>query len=65
MPFQLKTAREAVTFGVTGAALGALSTAALAWKYSRSPHGNTFLSVNKYFILINLTCFFKHKTQAK
>ncbi|KAL9305444.1 Succinate dehydrogenase subunit 6 [Arabidopsis thaliana] len=35
----LKTAREAVTFGVTGAALGAVSTAAFAWKYSRSPHG--------------------------
>ncbi|OAP15698.1 SDH6 [Arabidopsis thaliana] len=38
-PIQLKTAREAVTFGVTGAALGAVSTAAFAWKYSRSPHG--------------------------
>ncbi|KAL0812804.1 hypothetical protein Bca101_069247 [Brassica carinata] len=35
----LKTAREAATFGVTGAALGAVSTAAFAWKYSRSPHG--------------------------
>ncbi|CAN8311766.1 unnamed protein product [Cochlearia groenlandica] len=35
----LKTAREAVTFGVAGTVLGAVSTAAFAWKYSRSPHG--------------------------
>ncbi|KAL0754534.1 hypothetical protein Bca101_092202 [Brassica carinata] len=36
---KLKTAREAAAFGATGAALGAVSTAAFAWKYSKSPHG--------------------------
>ncbi|KAL2344720.1 hypothetical protein Fmac_006005 [Flemingia macrophylla] len=35
----LKSAREAVQFGVTGSALGALFTAGYAWKYSRSLHG--------------------------
>lgn len=60
--FQLKTAREAATFGVTGAALGAVSTAAFAWKYSRSPHGNTTLlrgneniyrsHTTRYFIMV-------------
>lgn len=36
---QLKTAREAATFGAVGAAVGAVSTAGCAWKWSRSPHG--------------------------
>ncbi|CAN1171119.1 Succinate dehydrogenase subunit 6, mitochondrial [Linum perenne] len=35
----LKTAREAVSFGLTGSLLGAVSTAAFTWKYSRSLHG--------------------------
>ncbi|XP_073144621.1 succinate dehydrogenase subunit 6, mitochondrial [Henckelia pumila] len=35
----LKTTREAATFGVVGAAVGAVSTAGCAWKWSRSPHG--------------------------
>lgn len=35
----LKSAREAVQFGLTGSALGALFTAGYAWKYSRSLHG--------------------------
>lgn len=39
IPLQLKTAREAVMFGVTGSVVGAVSTAAFAWKYSKSPHG--------------------------
>ncbi|CAH8315979.1 unnamed protein product [Eruca vesicaria subsp. sativa] len=29
----------AAAFGATGAALGAVPTAAFAWKYSKSPHG--------------------------
>ncbi|XP_034226788.1 succinate dehydrogenase subunit 6, mitochondrial-like [Prunus dulcis] len=37
--FQLKTAREAVNFGLTGSVIGAVSTAGVAWKYSRSLHG--------------------------
>lgn len=54
-----------MTFGVTGAALGAVSTAAFAWKYSRSPHGNDIsLSVNNYLLFINLTCFFKRRHKA-
>ncbi|CAH2038568.1 unnamed protein product [Thlaspi arvense] len=36
LPWVLKTAREAVMFAVTGTVLGAVSTAAIAWKYSRS-----------------------------
>ncbi|VVA29855.1 PREDICTED: succinate dehydrogenase subunit 6 mitochondrial [Prunus dulcis] len=36
---QLKTAREAVNFGLTGSVIGAVSTAGVAWKYSRSLHG--------------------------
>uniref|UniRef100_A0A0A0LXK1 Succinate dehydrogenase subunit 6, mitochondrial n=1 Tax=Cucumis sativus TaxID=3659 RepID=A0A0A0LXK1_CUCSA len=35
----LKTAREAVNFGLTGSVIGAVSTAGVAWKYSRSLHG--------------------------
>lgn len=35
----LRTTREAVNFGLTGSAIGAVSTAAFSWKYSRSPHG--------------------------
>ena len=35
----LKTAREAVNFVVTGSVIGAASTAGVAWKYSRTPHG--------------------------
>lgn len=35
----LKTAREAVQYGLAGSALGALFTASFAWKYSRSLHG--------------------------
>ncbi|KAB2606392.1 hypothetical protein D8674_006109 [Pyrus ussuriensis x Pyrus communis] len=35
----LKTAREAVNFGLTGSVIGAVSTAGFAWKYSRSLHG--------------------------
>ncbi|KAL8129994.1 hypothetical protein V2J09_019149 [Rumex salicifolius] len=35
----LKTAKEAVMFGLTGTAIGAVSTAAVSWKYSKSPHG--------------------------
>ncbi|PIN00824.1 Succinate dehydrogenase (ubiquinone) [Handroanthus impetiginosus] len=35
----LKKARQAARFGVAGAAVGAISTARFAWKWSRSPHG--------------------------
>ncbi|KAL4381035.1 hypothetical protein AHAS_Ahas04G0093200 [Arachis hypogaea] len=35
----LKSARDAVQFGITGSALGAAFTAGYAWKYSRSLHG--------------------------
>ncbi|PQP92449.1 succinate dehydrogenase subunit 6 mitochondrial [Prunus yedoensis var. nudiflora] len=35
----LKTAREAVNFGLTGSVIGAVSTASFTWKYSRSLHG--------------------------
>ncbi|KAB5540607.1 hypothetical protein DKX38_013581 [Salix brachista] len=35
----LRTAREAVNFGLTGSVIGAVSTAGVAWKYSRSVHG--------------------------
>lgn len=42
---KLKTAREAAAFGSTGAALGAVSTAAFAWKYSKSPHGKDVFSL--------------------
>lgn len=42
---QLKTAREAATFGSTGDLLGAVSTLAFAWQYSRIPHGKEVLSM--------------------
>jgi len=49
-PFQLKTARDAVQFGIGGSALGALFTAGYAWKYSRSLHGNLpFVMLLKFF----------------
>ncbi|TMX04076.1 hypothetical protein EJD97_011702 [Solanum chilense] len=35
----LKTAREAAKFGAVGGLLGAVSTAGVTWKYSRSLHG--------------------------
>ncbi|KAI8525888.1 hypothetical protein RHMOL_Rhmol13G0265800 [Rhododendron molle] len=35
----LRTAREAAKYGAAGSVIGAVSTAAVAWKYSRSPHG--------------------------
>ncbi|KAJ9697088.1 hypothetical protein PVL29_009030 [Vitis rotundifolia] len=35
----LRTTREAAKFAVAGAVIGAVSTAAVSWKYSRSPHG--------------------------
>ncbi|EYU22110.1 hypothetical protein ABFS82_04G215400 [Erythranthe guttata] len=35
----LKTAREAAQFGMVGAAVGAITTAGYAWKWSKSPHG--------------------------
>ncbi|XP_052176590.1 succinate dehydrogenase subunit 6, mitochondrial isoform X1 [Diospyros lotus] len=35
----LRTAREAAKYGSAGAVIGAVSTAAVAWKYSRSLHG--------------------------
>ncbi|XP_068645786.1 succinate dehydrogenase subunit 6, mitochondrial-like [Aristolochia californica] len=35
----LKTAREAATIAAYGSGIGAVSTAGLAWKYSKSPHG--------------------------
>ncbi|KAK8479558.1 hypothetical protein V6N11_047893, partial [Hibiscus sabdariffa] len=34
----LKTAREAANIALAGGAVGAISTAGLAWKYSRSLH---------------------------
>ncbi|GER27171.1 hypothetical protein STAS_02862 [Striga asiatica] len=39
----LKATRDAANFGVLGAAIGAVSTGGLAWKWSKSPHG-AFLS---------------------
>uniref|UniRef100_A0A2P2JEP2 Uncharacterized protein n=1 Tax=Rhizophora mucronata TaxID=61149 RepID=A0A2P2JEP2_RHIMU len=38
-PLQLKAAREAVPLCVQGSAIGAVSTAFVAWKYSKSLHG--------------------------
>ncbi|XP_074268097.1 succinate dehydrogenase subunit 6, mitochondrial [Silene latifolia] len=35
----LKTAREAAKYGFVGATIGAVSSAGVAWKYSKSPHG--------------------------
>ncbi|KAL6497829.1 succinate dehydrogenase [Orobanche hederae] len=37
-PTLLKTTRQAAKFGAVGAAIGAASTAGLAWKWSKSPH---------------------------
>ncbi|EOY33231.1 Uncharacterized protein TCM_041185 isoform 1 [Theobroma cacao] len=37
----LKTARNATNIALAGGAIGAISTAGLAWKYSRSLHGLT------------------------
>ncbi|KAF6156832.1 hypothetical protein GIB67_002749 [Kingdonia uniflora] len=35
----LRTAREAAKIAAMGSAIGAISTAGIAWKYSKSPHG--------------------------
>ncbi|XP_060169970.1 succinate dehydrogenase subunit 6, mitochondrial-like isoform X2 [Lycium barbarum] len=35
----LRTAREAAKFGAVGGLVGAVSTAGVTWKYSRSLHG--------------------------
>ncbi|KAK9280037.1 hypothetical protein L1049_013722 [Liquidambar formosana] len=35
----LRTTREAVKYAAAGSLIGAVSTAGVAWKYSRSPHG--------------------------
>ncbi|KAI3670361.1 hypothetical protein L1987_87952 [Smallanthus sonchifolius] len=35
----LKKTRDAVKFLAVGGIVGAMSTAAFAWKYSKSPHG--------------------------
>ncbi|KMT04976.1 hypothetical protein BVRB_7g171390 [Beta vulgaris subsp. vulgaris] len=35
----LKTAREAVKYGLVGSAVGAVTTAGFCWKHSKSPHG--------------------------
>ncbi|KAI4322499.1 hypothetical protein L6164_022188 [Bauhinia variegata] len=35
----LRTAREAVNYGLTGSVLGAVRTPGFAWKHSRSLHG--------------------------
>ncbi|KAI4386157.1 hypothetical protein MLD38_004116 [Melastoma candidum] len=35
----LKTARDATQFGLVGGAIGAVTTAGFAWKYSKSLHG--------------------------
>ncbi|XP_058075920.1 succinate dehydrogenase subunit 6, mitochondrial [Magnolia sinica] len=35
----LKSARKATEIAATGSVIGAVSTAGLAWKYSKSPHG--------------------------
>ncbi|ERN20067.1 hypothetical protein AMTR_s00071p00198060 [Amborella trichopoda] len=36
---QLKSARQAAKIAATGSLIGAVSTAGVAWKYSKSPHG--------------------------
>ncbi|KAL3530253.1 hypothetical protein ACH5RR_009575 [Cinchona calisaya] len=36
---ELKTARDAVKYGAVGSAVGAVTTAGWAWKYSKSLHG--------------------------
>ncbi|KAF5179546.1 Succinate dehydrogenase subunit 6 protein, partial [Thalictrum thalictroides] len=35
----LKAAREAAKIAAMGSAIGAISSAGFAWKYSKSPHG--------------------------
>ncbi|CAM8895470.1 unnamed protein product [Rhodiola kirilowii] len=35
----LKTARQAINYAVVGSAIGAGSTAGVAWKFSKTPHG--------------------------
>ncbi|CAM8967236.1 hypothetical protein QQ045_003695 [Rhodiola kirilowii] len=35
----LQTAREAIKYAVVGSAIGAGSTAGVAWRFSKSPHG--------------------------
>ncbi|KAL5566876.1 hypothetical protein UlMin_030040 [Ulmus minor] len=41
----LKTAREAVNYDLSGSVIGAVSTAGVVWKYSRSLHGAGLLFV--------------------
>ncbi|XP_056683272.1 uncharacterized protein [Spinacia oleracea] len=36
---ELKTAREAVNYSLVESAVGAVTTAGVCWKYSKSPHG--------------------------
>lgn len=36
----LRTAREAVNYGLVGSAVGAVTTAGVCWKYSKSLHGS-------------------------
>lgn len=50
----LKTAREAVKFGKAGSVIGAVSTAGVAWKYSRSLHGNLLLVLLRFAIAFML-----------
>lgn len=67
---QLKTAREAVNFGLTGSVIGAVSTAGFAWKYSRSLHGNNLPFILGFTILFEevlhkdqmylVPCFYLH-----
>ena len=49
LSFQLKCAREAAKFAATGSAIGAISTAGLAWKYSKSPHGIAIILLSFFF----------------
>ncbi|MBA0583005.1 hypothetical protein Gorai_013887 [Gossypium raimondii] len=39
----LKTAREAANIALYGSAIGAITTAGFAWKYSKSLHGSILL----------------------
>ncbi|MBA0609859.1 hypothetical protein Godav_010789 [Gossypium davidsonii] len=48
----LKTAREAANIALYGSAIGAITTAGFAWKYSKSLHGSILL------ILFVSTCWF-------
>ncbi|KAF9594259.1 hypothetical protein IFM89_028916 [Coptis chinensis] len=38
----IKAAREAVKMATMGSVIGAVSTAGMAWKYSKSPHDSQF-----------------------